>query len=252
MKIDLYLVGIGTGNIEHVTKQAVNILGSSDIIMVPKKGSEKSDLANLRYQICDQLLVSKTPPVFEFDIPKRSSEGEYLEAVDHWHEAIANAWQSTIEQARFTLKYSVKKVSLMIWGDPSLYDSALRIAERLGPMPSVTVVPGITSIQALAAAHKIPINDLGSPFLVTTGRRLKDDGFPKDYEKVVVMLDGNCSFNSLNRLDFYIWWGAYLGMKDQIIFSGNLDDVADLIVKERKKARDKHGWIMDTYLIKKR
>ena len=61
MKIDLYLVGIGTGNIEHVTKQAVNILGSSDIIMVPKKGSEKSDLANLRYQICDKLLGSKTP-----------------------------------------------------------------------------------------------------------------------------------------------------------------------------------------------
>ena len=252
MKIDLYLVGIGTGNIEHVTKQAVNILGSSDIIMVPKKGSEKSDLANLRYQICDQLLDSKTPPVFEFDIPKRSSEGEYLEAVDHWHEAIVNAWQSTIEQARFTLKHPVKKVSLMIWGDPSLYDSALRIAERLDPMPSVTVVPGITSIQALAAAHKIPINDLGSPFLVTTGRRLKEDGFPKDCEKVVVMLDGNCSFNLLNRPDFYIWWGAYLGMKDQIIFSGNLDDVADLIVKERKKARDKYGWIMDTYLIKKR
>ena len=252
MKIDLYLVGIGTGNIEHVTKQAENILGSSDIIMVPKKGSEKSDLANLRYQICDQLLGSKTPPVFEFDIPKRSSEGEYLEAVDHWHEAIANAWQSTIEQARFTLKHPVKKVSLMIWGDPSLYDSALRIAERLDPMPSLTVVPGITSIQALAAAHKIPINDLGSPFLVTTGRRLKENGFPKDCDKVVVMLDGNCSFNSLNRPDFYIWWGAYLGMKDQIIFSGNLDDLADLIVKERKKARDKHGWIMDTYLIEKR
>ena len=39
-------------------------------------------------EICDQLLGSKTPPVFEFDIPKRSSEVEYLEAVDHWHEAI--------------------------------------------------------------------------------------------------------------------------------------------------------------------
>ena len=64
MKIDLYLVGIGTGNIEHVTKQAENILGSSDIIMVPKKGSEKSDLINLIYQICDQLLGSKTQPVF--------------------------------------------------------------------------------------------------------------------------------------------------------------------------------------------
>ena len=251
MKIDLYLVGIGTGNIEHVTKQAVNILVSSDIIMVPKKGSEKSDLANLRYQICDKLLGSKTPPIVEFDIPKRLSEGEYLEAVDHWHEAIANVWQSTIEQARLTFKHSVKKVSLMIWGDPSLYDSALRIAERLSPMPSITVVPGITSIQALAAAHQIPINDLGSSFLVTTGRRLREDGFPKDYNKVVVMLDGNCSFNSLKGSDFFIWWGAYLGMPDQIILSGNLNDVADLIVNEREKARDRHGWIMDTYLIKK-
>jgi len=103
----------------------------------------------------------------------------------------------------------------------------------------------------LASAHQIPINDLGSPFLVTTGRQLREEGFPKDYEKVVVMLDGDCSFNTLNRSDFYIWWGAYLGMKDEIIFSGNLDDVADSIVKKRKEARDKHGWIMDTYLIKK-
>ena len=251
MKIDLYLVGIGTGNPEHVTQQAINVLRSSDIILVPNKGSEKSDLANLRYQICDELLGSKIPAIFEFDIPKRSSEVEYLDAVDQWHEVIANAWKSTIEDAKLNAVQRIKKVSLMIWGDPSLYDSALRIAERLTPKPSVTVVPGITSIQALASAHKIPINDVGSSFLVTTGRRLIDEGFPKDYDKVVVMLDGNCSFNSLIRSDFYIWWGAYLGMPNQIIFSGNLDDVADLIVKERKKARDEHGWIMDTYLIKK-
>ena len=251
MKIDLYLVGIGTGNPEHVTQQAINVLRSSDIILVPNKGSEKSDLANLRYQICDELLGSKKPLIFEFDIPKRSSEVEYLDAVDQWHEVIANAWESTIEHAQLNVVQRIKKVSLMIWGDPSLYDSALRIAERLTPKPSVTVVPGITSIQALASAHKIPINDVGSSFLVTTGRRLIDEGFPKDYDKVVVMLDGNCSFNSLIRSDFYIWWGAYLGMPNQVIFSGNLDDVADLIVKERKKARDEHGWIMDTYLIKK-
>ena len=251
MKIDLYLVGIGTGNLGHVTQQAANILGRSDIILVPKKGSEKSDLADLRYQICHQLLGSKRPPIFEFDIPKRASEGEYLENVDNWHEAIAHAWKSTIDRARLTQKQTVKKVALMVWGDPSLYDSTLRIAERLDPIPSVKVVPGITSIQALAAAHQIPINDLGASFLVTTGRRLLEEGFPKDYNKVVVMLDGNCSFNSLKGDNFYIWWGAYLGMPNQIICSGNLDDVAEIIVKERKKARDKHGWIMDTYLIKK-
>ena len=251
MKIDLYLVGIGTGNPDHVTQQAVNMLRCSDIIMVPRKGSEKGDLANLRYQICDQLLGEKPPAIFEFDIPKRSSEGDYLEAVEQWHEAIANVWQSTIEQARSTVSHAVKRVSLMIWGDPSLYDSALRISGRLRPTPTITVAPGITSIQALAAAHKISINDLGSSFLVTTGRRLRNEGFPKDYEKAVVMLDGKCSFNSLKGSNFYIWWGAYLGMPNEITFSGNLDEVAELIVKERKKARDEHGWIMDTYLIKK-
>ena len=37
-KIELFLLGIGTGNPEHVTRQAEHMLRTADIIMVPLKG----------------------------------------------------------------------------------------------------------------------------------------------------------------------------------------------------------------------
>ena len=64
------------------------------------------------------------------------------------------------------------------------------------------------------------------------------------------MLDGNCSFTSLNGAEFDIWWGAYLGMSEQILLSGPLDEVGEDIISRRAAARHDHGWIMDTYLLK--
>ena len=144
------------------------------------------------------------------------------------------------------------KLSLLIWGDPILYDSSLRIAARLDPRPTITVAPGITSVQALTAAHKIPVNKLAAPFLVTTGRRLRDEGFPNHVDTAIIMLDGNCSFTSLNGAEFDIWWGAYLGMPEQILLSGPLNEVGEDIISRRAAARYDHGWIMDTYLLKRR
>ena len=48
-----------------------------------------------------------------------------------------------------------------------------------------------------------------------------------------------------------IYWGAYLGTPDEILISGKLKDVAGEIHRRRTEARQKHGWIMDTYLIRK-
>ena len=251
-KINLFLVGIGTGNPDHVTRQAEKMLRAADIIMVPHKGTSKSDLADLRYQICDQLLGTDSPPLFSFDLPVRDPDKSYLAAVDDWHDAIALVWADTIQNASAKLDQPVQTVALLIWGDPSLYDSSMRIAARLDPEPTITVAPGITSVQALTAAHNIPVNALGAPFLVTTGRRLRDEGFPNDADTAIIMLDGNCSFTSLNRVEFDIWWGAYLGMPEQILLSGRLDEVGEEIISRRTTARNDHGWIMDTYLLKRR
>lgn len=247
MMNELTLIGIGTGNPEHLTFQGAQAIRDADLILIPRKGSDKSDLADLRLTICDRVLGDQRPEIVEFDLPKRDTDAAYLDGVDDWHDAIAIAWQAAV-QANMP---NAQNVALLIWGDPSLYDSSLRIATRLSPMPRLTVIPGITSLQALTAAHAIPINDIGAPFLVTTGRQLRDNGWPQGVDTIAIMLDGGCAFTTLNPDAYDIWWGAYVAMPNQILVQGRLSDVADQIVQTRAAARADHGWIMDIYVLRK-
>jgi precorrin-6A synthase len=52
--------------------------------------------------------------------------------------------------------------------------------------------------------------------------------------------------------DYDIFWGAYLGTKEEILVSGKLADVKSEIADKRAKARAANGWIMDTYLLRRR
>ena len=245
--IDLWLIGIGTGNPDHVTFQAAEAIQKADLILIPRKGPNKADLADIRHQIIAKVAAEALPRVIEFDIPVRKADGNYLDGVSDWHDAIAIVWQQTI-----TLhEADNKRVALLVWGDPSLYDSTLRIADRLEPKPNITVIPGITSLQVLTAAHAIPINRIGAPFTVTTGRKLRENGWPEGADTIAVMLDGECSFQYLEAENFEIWWGAYVGMPEQILLSGKLHEIRDTIVNYRAESREKHGWIMDIYVLRK-
>lgn len=245
--IDLWLIGIGTGNPDHVTFQAAEAIRKADLILIPRKGPNKADLADIRHQIIAKVAAEALPRVIEFDIPVRKADGNYLDGVSDWHDAIAIVWQQTI-----TLhEADNKRVALLVWGDPSLYDSTLRIADRLEPKPNITVIPGITSLQVLTAAHAIPINRIGAPFTVTTGRKLRENGWPEGADTIAVMLDGECSFQYLEAENFEIWWGAYVGMPEQILLSGKLHEIRDTIVNYRAESREKHGWIMDIYVLRK-
>ena len=44
----LKLIGIGTGNPEHLTLQAIREMRTCDLILIPRKGEEKGELAALR------------------------------------------------------------------------------------------------------------------------------------------------------------------------------------------------------------
>ena len=244
----LTLIGIGTGNPEHMTLQAIRAMNAQDVILIPKKGVGKADLAELREAICAEMLSTEQTTIIPFDLPVRDeTTQDYLQRVDEWHDAIALAWQDALASQN-----NPQRVALLVWGDPSLYDSTLRIAARLNPQPTLEVIPGITSLQALTAAHAIPINQIGSPFVVTTGRRLRDEGWPQGQTTIAVMLDGNCSFQTLKAGDYHIWWGGYVGMKEQITCQGPLAEVSDQIVQLRAEAREKHGWIMDIYVLRRR
>ena len=244
---ELVLIGIGTGSPNHLTREGEAEIRKADCILVPRKGSRKSDLADLKRGICVSVLGEEAEArILEFDMPVRESGSEYLVSVDAWHDEIRNAWDATLA-AR-----DVKRVALLVWGDPSLYDSTLRIAARLSPAPKVRVVPGITALQALTAAHAIPLNEVNAPVTITTGRRLREEGWPEGAETVAVMLDGELSFRHLDPSQLHVWWGAYLGMDDQVLASGPVAEVAERIAEVRAAARDAHGWIMDTYLLRRR
>lgn len=241
--MNLWLIGIGTGNPAHLTLEGQQALRDAGLILIPRKGPDKADLADLRLDILAR--AGATAPVAEFDMPERDPALPYLTAVRRWHDAIARIWSRTI--ADHAPRGSV---ALLVWGDPSLYDSTLRIAARLDPAPRLRVVPGITALQALTAAHAIPLNGLGAAVNVTTGRRLRDHGWPEGADTVAVMLDGACSFQHLPYEGLHIHWGAYLGMPQQILDAGPLAETGPRIIAARAAARDAHGWMMDTYLLR--
>ncbi len=239
---DLWLVGIGTGSRQHITLEGQRALRDAAVILIPRKGPGKDDLAHLRDAIVAD--AGATAKIVYFDMPVRDEDLPYQDRVAAWHDAIADRWTAALNGAQ-------GPVALLVWGDPGLYDSTLRIADRLTPKPKLRVVPGVTALQALTAAHAIPFNTVNGPVTVTTGRRIRDYGWPDGAETVVVMLDGKCCFQTLTGQGLDIWWGAYLGMENQILRHGRLDDVSDDIIAARAKARAAHGWIMDTYLMRK-
>ena len=250
MKRKILVVGIGAGNPDYVTIQAVNALNRVAVFFIPNKGVEKSDLARLRREICERFITHKNYRMVDFDVPVRDAANpSYKEGVGKWHGKIEQIY------ARLLLDELDEEQcgAFLVWGDPTLYDSILRILEGLRATASFEleyeVIPGISSVQALAAAHKIPLNRIGESVMITTGRKLVE-GFPDDADSVVVMLDGQMAFKNMDG-DARIYWGAYIGTEDQILIEGRLKDVVDEIERVREGARSRKGWIMDTYLLRK-
>ena len=179
---ELLLIGVGLGNPDHVTGEAIKAMNRADMILIPRKGADKSDLADLRRQILDVHLANATTQVVEFDVPARdAARADYRGGVLDWHDAVAEAWRTALASG------APKTAALLVWGDPSLYDSTMRISERFDPRPEISVIPGITAVQALTAAHAIPVNEIGAPFTVTTGRRLREHGWPRDADTIVAV-----------------------------------------------------------------
>ncbi|MCV7227731.1 precorrin-6A synthase (deacetylating) [Mycolicibacterium komossense] len=240
----IHVIGIGAGDPGYATAQAVEALNDTEVFFAMDKGEAKSDLVDLRREICETFIREPGYRFVELADPKRAKDGDYRQVVADWHEARAQVWAQAIET-----ELDVDGVgAFLAWGDPSLYDSTLRILELVGRHLAFDydVIPGVTAIQALTARHRITLNDIGEPVLITTGRQLRAEGLDG---AAVVMLDAECSFLSCPA-STRIWWGAYLGTPDEILVSGTVGEVGNRIVSVRADARARHGWIMDTYLLR--
>jgi precorrin-6A synthase len=234
-----------------MTVQGINALNAADVVFIPDKGEAKTGLANVRREICARYMTRPDVPLVDYAVPmRRLIDGSYSRGVDEWHAGIAAIYEAMLSENMT----DDGKAALLVWGDPGLYDSTIRILDRVRARRGVeidySVIPGITSIQALTAGHRIPLNLVGKPVQITTGRLLATR-FPDLAGTTVVMLDGEQAFAKIDDPDAYIYWGAYLGTEDELLISGRLADVAERIVEVRAAARARHGWIMDIYLLRK-
>ena len=196
----------------------------------------------LRREICERFIREPGYRFVELPDPQRARAATaiYRQAVADWHAARAAGRGPTRSNPSWD-----PTVSARSWRGATRRCTTARCASSTSSPPRVDidydVIPGITAIQALTARHRIPLNDIGEPVLITTGRQLRDPGCRGS---AVVMLDGDCSFRSCPP-DTRIWWGAYLGTPDELLVAGTVGEVGERIAaaagRGPRPARLDHG-----------
>ncbi|MGV9886658.1 precorrin-6A synthase (deacetylating) [Streptomyces sp. NPDC003395] len=250
----IHVIGIGAGDPDQLTLQAVKALRATDVFFVLDKGEVKSDLVRLRRDMLQAHIPEGGYRVVEARDPerdRRAGGAAYSPAVDDWRSARAGIYERMIAEELGEEETG----AFLVWGDPALYDSTIAILDEVLERGAVTfdydVVPGISSVSALVARHRTGLNRVARPVQITTGRRLAE-GFPDGVDDVVVMLDAHQAFRQYTDEDLDIYWGAYIGTPDEILASGPIAEAAPRIERLRAEARERKGWIMDTYLLRRR
>lgn len=253
----IYVIGIGAGDPDQLTVQAVRALHEVDVFFLLDKGEEKADLMELRHEILRRHAAGHDYRLVGVSDPEREAAPDgpaYPGTVDDWRSRRAALYESAITEELGEDPDDDRTGAFLVWGDPSLYDSTLGILEEVLERGTVRfdheVIPGISSVSALAARHRTGLNRVGGPVQITTGRRLAE-GWPEGVDDVVVMLDAHQAFRHHLAADPVIHWGAYVGTEDEILVSGRLSEVAGRIEELRSAARARKGWIMDTYLLRR-
>lgn len=246
----LVLIGIGAGNPDQMTLQAIKALNEVDVLFMPDKGAEKSGLRIIREALCARFVTHDRVKTVTYAIPQRSETNpDYKTRVAVWHEGLADQFQMMIEHGLADNQTG----GFLVWGDPSLYDSTIRILNAVrmrGITFTLEVIPGITSVQALAAAHRVALNRIGESVTLIPARRLAD-AFPENVESAVVMLDSGAILRARVEDGLYVYWGANLGTPDETLVAGPLSEVIDTIEAARARIKKQSGWVMDIYLLRR-
>ncbi|GAA1935854.1 precorrin-6A synthase (deacetylating) [Nocardioides marmoribigeumensis] len=232
------VLGIGMGP-QHVTPEVSAALATVDYVLAAEKSDEDGLLA-VRREIADahgvEVVTVRDP---ERD---RADPADYPAAVRNWHGARVAAYADVLRSRGGTAAF-------LVWGDPSLFDSTIRVVEQLGV--EYDVLPGISAPQLLAARHRTVLHPVGRPVHVTTARRLHDD-VAAGQTNLCVMLTGDLdrALGAPRLADWSVWWGANLGTASEELATGVVLDVLPRLVEARARARAAAGWVMDVFLLR--
>lgn len=249
------LIGVGPGDPDQVTLEAIRAMQEVAFFVVCDKsprGGMPDPLVHARERLLDRhldlapVVVRVEDPERERRVSRTASVADYEAVVAQWHEARAAAF----EEALLTHEGDA---GFLVWGDPAFYDSTIRIVEgvlaRGRVEAEVSVIPGISSVQLLAARHRIVLHEVGQPLHVTTSRRLRE-AIEEGQDNVLVMLNRTVELAGLE--EWQIWWGGNLGTTSEELVVGRVGDVLPAIERARERAKAAAGWVMDIYLLRRR
>jgi len=145
MSSRLYAVGVGPGDPDLITRKAERILRTADVICAPTGSAEAASYA---LAIVESFLDRSRQEVLIRVFPMRKDQRGLK---DYWEEAAA-------EMAAHVR--SGRNVAFVTIGDPFIYSTFLYlygIFRDQYPDISIEIVPGISSINAAAAAAGVPL-----------------------------------------------------------------------------------------------
>lgn len=249
--VKVRILGVGMGP-QHVTPEVAEALRSADYVLAAEKTDGDPLLALRREIVLAHPGAAGPVEVVAVRDPERDrssglTSSGYQTAVTDWHAARAAEYAAHLRERGGTAAF-------LVWGDPSLYDSTIRIVEKvraLGVELDYDVLPGISAPQLLAARHRIVLHEVGRPVHVTTGRRLQE-AVSAGLDNIVAMLNPppeRLDFTGL--ADWTVWWGANLGAAGEHLVAGRLGDVLPAIAEARAAAQAQDGWVMDLFLVRK-
>ncbi|MGI8511618.1 MAG: SAM-dependent methyltransferase, partial [Solirubrobacteraceae bacterium] len=118
------LIGMGAGDPDFMTVQAIAALNRADVLFVLEKADELQDLIALRREVCDRFVQGDPPRIATVPDPPRergtSAEAQRA-AVAAWRRRRAELCERLIAGELEDGQVG----AFLVWGDPSLYDGMI-------------------------------------------------------------------------------------------------------------------------------
>ncbi|MDQ7992068.1 MAG: precorrin-2 C(20)-methyltransferase [Propionicimonas sp.] len=144
-------VGVGPGDPDLITVKALDALGRADVVLVPATDTGTDETGR-----AEQVVLAACPGVagrierVPFSMAQRQGVGARR----------LESWQASARAAEAAFARGAGTVAFATVGDPSVYSTFSYLAAHVRAAVAgleVQVVPGITAMQALAAASRIPL-----------------------------------------------------------------------------------------------
>ena len=126
MKRKVIVIGIGAGNPDYVTVQAINALNQVSVFFIPNKGTGKAALARLRREICERYIRGREYRMVDFDTPDRKKpSSDYSQGIEAWRDEVEQVYERLLIEELG----DDEEGAFLVSGDPSIYDGTLRILD---------------------------------------------------------------------------------------------------------------------------